>query len=229
MDQRYAVFRALGDPTRYAIHAELLRAGRPLSTAEVAEALDLHANTVRPHLERLREVGLVEHDTDSRGTVGRPQHRWSPVAEAPSLGLEPPSHTMLSTLLAGAAAEAGIDPETLAATGRQRGRVAADEQADDPGSSLRRAGCIAGLEAELTELGFEPVRSREGAGGTHEVAVCFSHCPYADLAEAFPSVICHLHRGIVEGFVERAGGAVVTAFNTLDDRDPCRVVLAENA
>ena len=33
---------------------------RPLATAELAERLGLHPNTVRPHLERMREVGLVE-------------------------------------------------------------------------------------------------------------------------------------------------------------------------
>jgi hypothetical protein len=37
--------------------------------------------------------------------------------------------------------------------------------------------------------------------------------------------VCHLHRGIVEGFVEQAGGADVEEFATLADRDPCRVDL----
>ena len=69
------MFKALGDNTRYAIYLELARSSVPLSTAEIAESLDLHPNTVRPHLERMRDVGLLEVDADSRGTVGRPQHR----------------------------------------------------------------------------------------------------------------------------------------------------------
>jgi len=33
----------------------------------------------------------------------------------------------------------------------------------------------------------------------------------------------HLHRGIVEGFVDAAGGLNVTRFATLADRNPCEV------
>ena len=58
-DRRLAVLKALGDNTRYAIYLELARSSVPLTTADVAESLDLHPNTVRPHLERMRDVGLL--------------------------------------------------------------------------------------------------------------------------------------------------------------------------
>ena len=216
MDRRLRVFKALGDSTRYAIYLELARSERPLATAELAEALELHPNTVRPHLEKMREVGLVEVESESRGTVGRPQHRWSVAADAPSLGLEPSSFRMLSTLLAAVAAAGRPGPELVAAVGRQRGRVAVDEHGTRPG------GCVAGLADELADLGFDPVVFEEGASTT----IAFTRCPFADLAAAFPEVVCHLHRGMVEGFVEAAGGARVDAFHTHGDRDPCRVELA---
>ena len=76
---RLPVFKALGDNTRYAIYLELARASRPLSTGDIADALELHPNTVRPHLDRMREVGLLEVDADSRGTVGRVQTLWEPL------------------------------------------------------------------------------------------------------------------------------------------------------
>jgi len=43
-----------------------------------------------------------------------------------------------------------------------------------------------------------------------------------------PEVVCHLHRGLVEGMVEQLGGVgtSVERFATLADRDPCRVDLA---
>src|SRR3981081_1213943 len=97
---RLPVFKALGDNTRYAIYLELARSPVPLSTADIATSLDLHANTVRPHLERMRDIGLLEVGADSRGTVGRPQHRYSLAADAPSLGLEPSLFRMLALLLA---------------------------------------------------------------------------------------------------------------------------------
>ena len=48
---------------------------RRCSAPELADALGLHANTVRLHLERLREAGLVDVEAVHRGTVGRPAAR----------------------------------------------------------------------------------------------------------------------------------------------------------
>jgi predicted ArsR family transcriptional regulator len=212
--ERLPVFKALGDNTRYAIYLELARAERPLSTADIADSLDLHVNTVRPHLERMRDIGLLDVEIDNRGTVGRPQHRYSLAADAPSLGLEPSAFRLLARLLAGTAAIAGLHPDDIAAVGRQHGRAAAVARQD-------AAGCIEALKAELAELGFDPAAAEDGAG----TSIAFTHCPFRELAEAFPELVCHLHRGIVEGFVERSGGARVTEFATLEDRDPCRVEL----
>src|SRR5947199_8779821 len=117
---RLPVFKALGDNTRYAIYLELARASRPLSTGDIADARDLHPHTVRPHLDRMREVGLLEVDADSRGTVGRPQHRYSLSPEAPSLGLEPSAFRMLARLLAGVAVATGADSEAVAEVAREQ-------------------------------------------------------------------------------------------------------------
>jgi predicted ArsR family transcriptional regulator len=56
--------------------------------------------------------------------------------------------------------------------------------------------------------------------------VAFTHCPFAALAAEHPEIVCHLHRGMVEGLVEAVGGATVERFRTLVDRQPCRVELA---
>lgn len=219
---RLQVFKALGDNTRYAIYLELARSSAPLSTSDIAQTLGLHPNTVRPHLERMREIGLLDVEADSRGSVGRPQHRYFLTDDAPTLGLEPSSYRLLATLLAGVASNGRPVPDEVAAIGRQRGRLAASERADDTRPvGTRAAACLRGLVAELSELGFDPVVSNDADTTT----VAFSRCPFADLAAVFPDLVCHLHRGIVEGFVEEAGGANVAHFATLADRDPCRVDL----
>ena len=207
---RLPVFKALGDNTRYAIYLELARSSVPLSTADLAEALDLHPNTVRPHLERMRDIGLLEVDTDRRGLVGRPQHRYSVAADAPSLGLEPSSFRLLAQLIAGVAARAALPPDDVAEVGRAHG------------ATMGGGGdCIDVLGARLTELGFDPATATDGSA----VTVAFTRCPFRELAEAYPEVVCHLHRGIVEGIVAIAGGASVTRFGTLADRNPCEVDL----
>ena len=65
--QQLAVLKALGDETRYAMYEELARSTAALSATDLAEALGIHANTVRLHLDRLREVGLVDVEAVHRG------------------------------------------------------------------------------------------------------------------------------------------------------------------
>jgi predicted ArsR family transcriptional regulator len=215
---RLPVFKALGDNTRYAIYLELARSSIPLSTMDIADSLDLHPNTVRPHLERMRDVGLLEVEVDSQGTVGRPHHRYSLAAESPSLGLEPSAFRLLARLLASVAAVAGVDQDLVATVGRTEGRTA--------GSARAAAGtpsCLEALVDELADLGFDPAVGDDGTITT----VAFTRCPFRELAGAFPELVCHLHRGIVEGVVEGVPNSeiLVSAFATLADRDPCRVEL----
>ncbi|MDP8991703.1 MAG: helix-turn-helix domain-containing protein [Actinomycetota bacterium] len=214
---RFQVFKALGDNSRYAIYLELARAETARSTSEIADALGLHPNTVRPHLERMREVGLVEVEVDSRGEVGRPQHRYSLVSDAPSLGLEPPSYPLLAGLLANVAAAYAPDADDVADVGRDHGRhVAAARLEAGP------RGCVAAVSAELAETGFDPVHHEDGSTTT----IAFSQCPFRSLAEAFPELVCQLHRGMIEGMVDVLGERKVERFATLADRNPCQVDLA---
>jgi predicted ArsR family transcriptional regulator len=216
------VFKALGDDTRFAIYQELGRSPAPLSASELAERLSLHPNTVRPHLDRMREAGLVEVEPIHRGTVGRPQLRYSLAPGAPGLGLDPPAHTLLAGLLAALAEQLGGDGLDAANLGRRWGTDA---------NSRRQTGrgCLAALVAELDRLGFDPVQSELGPGdGGRRVRVDFLHCPFRELAEAYPELVCHLHRGIVEGLLAQTARSGQTAgmvedFRTLIDRDPCNV------
>ncbi len=225
------MLRALGDNTRYAIYLELARSPRPLVTAEIAETLDLHPNTVRPHLDRMREVGLLEVTTGARGEVGRPQHRYSLAADAPSLGLEPPLMPMLARMVLEMARRLDASPADAAAVGAAEGRARAAAYADAPSA-------LEALVADLDRLGFDPlVADDQGDADALDgldiddfdddvmAVVAFANCPFADIARAHPELVCALHRGLVSGFVEHMGDAEVREFCTLVDRTPCQVSL----
>jgi predicted ArsR family transcriptional regulator len=161
----------------------------------------------------MRELGLLEQRVDSRGGVGRPQHLYSLEADAPSLGLEPPVFPMLARMLLQVAADAGVAPEDVVDAGREQGRL-------DASRVPRRVPCGEALVAELATLGFDPEQVDEDEHRT----IAFMHCPFRDLAETDAGIVCGLHQGMVEGFVERLGGARVVAFRSLVDRDhPCQV------
>ena len=208
-----AVLKALGDETRFSMYQELAGSTTPLTATELADRLGLHANTVRLHLERLREAGLVDVEPVHRGTVGRPQHVYSLAAGAPGLGFDPPSYTLLAGLLATMAERIGADAEDAAAAGHTWGVEA--------GHRTRSRSCVKALTGEMQRLGFDPAGATQGAS----TDIAFLHCPFRELAEAYPELVCNLHRGICEGVVESVGGGSVSEFATLYDRDPCRVVV----
>lgn len=223
---RLDILKALGDNTRYAIYLELARAPRPLSTSDVADVLDLHPNTVRPHLERMRDVGLLRVDTEARGGVGRPQHLYSLTPEAPALGLEPSPFPTLARMLLGAAADAGLDASDMVTAGRAQGAADAARWASPSAHSpdVTAAAAVDAVEVEQARLGFDPATVTHATGAT----IAFAHCPFRDLAEQHPELVCSLHCAMVEGFTDEFGGVEVVAFHNLAARTPCQVELGSS-
>ena len=213
-----SVLKALADDTRYAVYRELSTSTSALSAQDLADRLGVHANTVRLHLERLREVGLVDAEAAHRGTVGRPQHLYFLADGAPGLGFDPPAHALLAGLLGSLAERVGATTTDAVDTGHAWGVKAAQR--------TRASSCMRALESELHGLGFEPA---VGPGdGTSEggARIEFLHCPFRELAEAYPELVCNLHRGLCEGVVDRVGGGRVKEFATLYDPEPCHVTVA---
>lgn len=215
------VLKALGDNTRYAIYLELARSARPLTTAEIAGGLGLHPNTVRPHLERMREVGLLEVEVDGRGDVGRPQHRYSTAPGAPSLGLEPPTMPVLARMVLTMAQQLGAARADAEEVGHAEGAARAVPFQRAPST-------LEALVSDLDRLGFDPVVTESGDDPDAAV-VAFANCPFAELADRSPDLVCGLHRGVVAGFVAGMGDAEVREFCPLTARTPCQVTIASAA
>lgn len=229
---RLDVLKTLGDNTRYAIYLELARSSRPLTTADVAESLRLHPNTVRPHLERMRDVGLIDVQVGGRGEIGRPQHRYGLAADAPSLGLEPPTMPILARMVLSMAQRLDAVAEDAVAVGHaEGGRRARNHRA--------ARSTLEALVEDLDRLGFDPVvtadprddRQRDGeqdgqqdgADADSRAMISFANCPFVDLAREHPDLVCGLHRGMVQGFVDEMNDADVDEFCSLTSRTPCRV------
>ena len=129
---------------------------------------------------------------------GRPQHLYFLADGAPGLGFDPPAHALFAGLLGALAERVGAD----AGRGRRdRPRLGCRSRAPHPVTGS----CLPALETELHGLGFEPA---VGPGdGTSEggARIEFLHCPFRELAEAYPELVCNLHRGLCEGVVAPGG------------------------
>ena len=210
MNRQLDLLKALGDNTRYAIYLELARSSRPLTTADIAETLELHPNTVRPHLERMRDIGLLDVAVGGRGDVGRPQHRYSVAADAPSLGLEPPSMPMLARMLLHMAQRLDGNADDAAEVGRHEGITRADRYRRAPST-------LEALVSDLDRLGFDPVVSDDPRDDDAAV-VAFANCPFSALAAEHPELVCGLHRGARGGF--RRGDGRHRGARVLFDHEP---------
>jgi predicted ArsR family transcriptional regulator len=241
---RLSLLKVLADPSRQAIYDEVAQSGEALSTPEIAERLHLHPNTVRLHLEKLREAEVLSVSVDRQGAVGRPQHRWSVNRQVPSLEVEPAGFRMLAHLLAEMAAQSPADPAAVAAVGERRGRERSrGRPARKSGSNpaQMRAECLRALMVQLTELGFDPAIGQVGPEGnedavkTQTATISFTRCPFREVAALYPDLVCQLHRGITDGLLQGlAAGygraeARLESFSSLLDEDPCRAEVSISA
>ena len=69
----------------------------------------------------------------------------------------------------------------------------------EAGRRTRSKSCVKALFGEMDRLGLR-ARARDLPGGGADIA--FLHCPFRELAEAYPELVCNLHRGICEGVVD---------------------------
>jgi predicted ArsR family transcriptional regulator len=183
--------RVLAVPLRRRIFDLVAAADHPLAISELTAALGCNHNAVRQHLARLCAAGLVTETSEPRSAPGRPRLLYAPA-------VRPHPYAHLATLLARVVRDGGT-PRTV---GRREGR------ASGPSSTVADRDAVDVIEAEAAKLGFAPTRVEHG----ERVDIVLGVCPFADVAAGDPRTICSLHRGLVEGLADAAGGARVDGF-----------------
>jgi predicted ArsR family transcriptional regulator len=213
------IHKVLADDTRYRLYRHLGLSGRPVSIRELSARLSLHPNTLRPHLRRLEEVGLVQSEV-RRGSssVGRPQTLYA-VVGGDAQGRR--DYRLLAEILAGASTGKRAR-ERAKALAVDWGRYLVGRGEPRPGT--RRAGGrnLAVLQEAMASAGFDP-RFRRDAGG--DVAVSMRDCPFRDLLDNHRELVCGVHRGLLEGML----GALnpphrLAEYRPLVERGICRIV-----
>lgn len=212
------VYKALADDTRYRLYRYVGLAGRPVSVREMSRRLALHPNTLRPHLRRLEEAGLLSREIRKSATVGRPQTLYS---VRHTEGEEGRDYRLLAEMLCGLV-KGKQALERARDLARQWGSYMVAQGGPKPGVRLPARRNLAVLQEAMARAGFEP-RFRREANSAIEINL--RDCPFRDLADDHRELVCTLHRGLVEGMLAGLNPPLsLREFKPFVERGICRVL-----
>jgi predicted ArsR family transcriptional regulator len=211
------VHKALADDTRFRLYRYLGLSGRPVSIRELSTRLSLHPNTLRPHLRRLEDVGLVARETARGSTVGRPQTLYSVVDHDSG---EHGGYRLLAEILA-AIVRGGRSRARARELAREWGAYLVRRDAPKPGRRSPAGRNLAVLQDAMARAGFDP-RFRRVDGGW--VQITMRDCPFRDLLDEHRDLVCSVHRGLLEGMLGEVRPPFrMTEFTAAADRSLCRL------
>jgi len=225
----------------------------PCTVAALAAQIGQHPNTIREHLDSLRDARLVVRARASAQGRGRPAWLYSAVPEA---GSEPGlrEYAALASVLAAQIARTSTDPATDAVeAGRLWGREIVRESGvgesivgevsvsggsvsvgrashgrvreELPVVAVRPSAVAARREvvALLDQLGFAPTADAR-------VGVVKLHrCPLLEAAHQQPEVVCGVHLGLVRGALVELGAdpahTETSALQPFSEPGACRLDL----
>src|SRR5262245_12644818 len=223
VDQGAAAVGVLEDELRRQLYLIVRRAGQALSRDEVAGQAGISRRLAAFHLDKLTERGLL------RAHYARPPGRRGPGAGRSAKYYEPSDlevdvsiperrYDLAGRLLIGAiTSESPDEPASAAAVRVAReagagvgGRVRQKKRLRHPGAERALTTAAGVLEAH----GFEPYRP-----GPDSVAL--RNCPFRELAQEAPEIMCHMNQAFVEGLLRGLGNNTVRAVQESAPGDCC--------
>ncbi|MFN6554155.1 helix-turn-helix transcriptional regulator [Mycolicibacterium septicum] len=169
---------------RVDVLSTLKASATPMTIAQIAAELAVHANTVRFHLEHLEAGGQVERVQPHHRSPGRPPQLYRAVRRMDPTG--PTHYRMLAEILANGLAADDNPAARAREMGRAWGRTMPRPAADSP---------VDALVQTLGEIGFAPEPPEDDQ-------LRLRHCPFLELAQTRAAVVCPIHLGLMQGALE---------------------------
>lgn len=211
------IHKALADDTRFRLYRYVKLAGRPVSVTEMSARLSLHANTIRPHLRRLEEAGLVTHEIRKGGSAGRPRTLYLVSEPADE---ESRDYRLLAEMLCGLVTGKRAMQRALEMS-RDWGSYLVAQGKPKPGARPPAGINLALLQDAMARAGFDPRFRRTGGKA---VEITLRACPFRDLADEHRELVCTLHRGLLEGIVSGVSPPLaLRSFRPFVERNRCLV------
>lgn len=191
------------------------RGGHQVSLADVHHPDDGHPNTTRRVLGALTRDGLLTVESVRRTGPGRPANAWSITPAGRSVLDGTDEATTVVGVIASYLVES-VGPEAAHALGLRWSEA-------HGGLLDGAADGVDGLVEVLDALGFAPLRRNTEEGET----VLLRSCPLLGPAVAHPEVVCQMHRGMVDGMVQRLGARQGVDLLPFADPQGCTVEITE--
>lgn len=191
---------ALVDPTRRALYQYVTAQADAVSREQAARAVGLPVHSVKFHLDRLVDEGLLDVEFRrlsgrSGPGAGRPSKLYRRSPRQVTLSLPPRRYDLCGEVLATAIDRSVRDgvpiTDAVRDTARERGRqLAADPEAPDGVGSDG----LAGVVAVLSHHGYEP-RAVDGE-------VRLTNCPFDRLAADHTTLVCGMNVALIDGVID---------------------------
>ena len=203
-------------PTRAEVLEHLQGLGRPVPLDAIADAVGVHQNTARFHLDALTAAGLVDRQLEHRDVPGRPKVLFRAARISSDSSYESLAQVMVRHFAAGVDDRSDRAVEAGVAWGEQ---VRAELVASDPAR-----GPLDRLVDGMTWLGYEPQLVTDA-----EPVLNLRPCPYASIASEDPDVVCQLHLGLMRGILGPGQPWEVVSIEPWAAPTTCRVRLLRHA
>ncbi len=216
--------QVLASSSRMAV-LELLRSrAQPLGVGEVAQRVGLHQNTVRAHLDLLVDSGYAIRRTEPPRGPGRPRVVYESTA-APD---GERNYRLLAEMLAQHLLATSERPgEDAVKAGRSWAGLTDRRQHRGEGTAATPVSeevAIGTVVRMLGNIGFAPELSADGT------FINLHRCPFRELAESNPEVVCGAHLGMIQGALADLGASVsATRLLSFVQPDLCIATLSRKA
>ena len=201
-----ASLSSLDDRVRGALYAFVSGRTEPVGRDEAATAVGVGRALAVYHLDKLVEAGLLavtyrRPPGRSGPGAGRPAKLYSRSGREFAVRVPPREYELAARLLVQAVGSdhSGRSRAALDAAARRLGaQLAEGGQAGSAGRDDPRLA----LRAVLAEHGFEPYEAVDGA-------VRLRNCPFHQLAEQDPGIVCGMNLALITGMVTGLGTGVL--------------------
>jgi predicted ArsR family transcriptional regulator len=177
----------------------------PCTVAALSAQIGQHPNTIREHLDRLANGGLVVRTQAVAQGRGRPAWLYS-AERAVGSDHEAREYAVLASVLAAQIGRISAQPEVDAIeAGRMWGREMVRGSKLGPGElcgEVVSRSAVATRRTVVTlldELGFAP------SADARVSVVRLHRCPLLEAAHRNPEVVCSVHLGLVRGALDELG------------------------